>query len=104
MLSLAGTARDSIVAGPGVERAIGGPGDLAHSTAVHLHAASGSTFLREFLAKDAENRAPRVWEVMFPVPAQNGVGVPFFLKRKQANHSPQKPNLKKTDYQPHIYP
>jgi len=28
---------------------------------------SGSTFLHELLAEDPENRAPRVWEVMFPV-------------------------------------
>ena len=31
---------------------------------------SGSTFLHELLAEDPANRAPRVWEVMFPVPAQ----------------------------------
>lgn len=30
---------------------------------------SGSTFLHELLAQDPGNRAPRVWEVMFPVPA-----------------------------------
>lgn len=30
---------------------------------------SGSTFLHELLAADPGNRAPRVWEVMFPVPA-----------------------------------
>ncbi len=29
---------------------------------------SGSTFLHELLAEDAENRVPRVWEVMFPIP------------------------------------
>jgi hypothetical protein len=29
---------------------------------------SGSTFLQELLAEDTENRAPRVWEVMFPCP------------------------------------
>jgi hypothetical protein len=28
---------------------------------------SGSTFLHELLAEDPENRAPRVWEVMFPL-------------------------------------
>ncbi len=28
---------------------------------------SGSTFLHELLAADPDNRAPRVWEVMFPV-------------------------------------
>jgi Sulfotransferase family len=32
---------------------------------------SGSTFLHELLAEDPENRAPRVWEVMFPLPARN---------------------------------
>jgi LPS sulfotransferase NodH len=30
---------------------------------------SGSTFLHELLAEDPESRAPRIWEVMFPVPA-----------------------------------
>lgn len=29
---------------------------------------SGSTFLHELLAEDPENRAPRVWEVMSPIP------------------------------------
>lgn len=29
---------------------------------------SGSTFLHELLNEDPDNRAPRVWEVMFPVP------------------------------------
>ena len=29
---------------------------------------SGSTFLHELLAEDPGNRAPRVWEVMFPIP------------------------------------
>ena len=29
---------------------------------------SGSTFLHELLAEDPANRAPRVWEVMFPIP------------------------------------
>src|ERR1700746_4038746 len=28
---------------------------------------SGSTFLHELLAEEPENRAPRVWEVMFPI-------------------------------------
>lgn len=32
---------------------------------------SGSTFLHELMAEDPENRAPRVWEVMFPIPAQS---------------------------------
>jgi hypothetical protein len=30
---------------------------------------SGSTFLHELLTEDPEHRAPRVWEVMFPLPA-----------------------------------
>jgi Sulfotransferase family len=30
---------------------------------------SGSTFLHELLTEDPDNRAPRVWEVMFPLPA-----------------------------------
>ncbi len=30
---------------------------------------SGSTFLHELLVQDPDNRAPRVWEVMFPLPA-----------------------------------
>ena len=32
---------------------------------------SGSTFLHELLAEDPENRVPRVWEVMFPLPVRN---------------------------------
>ncbi|MEJ2033458.1 MAG: sulfotransferase [Deltaproteobacteria bacterium] len=31
---------------------------------------SGSTFLHELLGADPDNRVPRVWEVMFPLPAQ----------------------------------
>src|SRR5215472_4735317 len=30
---------------------------------------TGSTFLHELLAEDPANRAPRVWEVMFPIGA-----------------------------------
>ncbi len=30
---------------------------------------SGSTFLQELLAQDPESRSPRVWEIMYPVPA-----------------------------------
>jgi len=30
---------------------------------------SGSTFLHELLAQDPDNRCPKVWEVMFPLPA-----------------------------------
>lgn len=30
---------------------------------------SGSTFLHEVLAQDPQNRTPRVWETMFPIPA-----------------------------------
>jgi hypothetical protein len=32
---------------------------------------SGSTFLHELLAEDPDNRAPKVWEVMFPVAESN---------------------------------
>jgi LPS sulfotransferase NodH len=32
---------------------------------------SGSTFLHELLAEDGQNRVPRVWEVMFPIPGHN---------------------------------
>jgi hypothetical protein len=32
---------------------------------------SGSTFLHELLAEDSQNRVPRVWEVMFPIPGHN---------------------------------
>ena len=35
---------------------------------------SGSTFLHELLAEDPDNRAPRVWEVMFPVPKSKHQG------------------------------
>lgn len=31
---------------------------------------SGSTFLHELMAEDPENRTPRVWEVMFPIPTR----------------------------------
>jgi len=34
---------------------------------------SGSTFLHELMAEDPENRAPRVWEVMFPIPTRKDV-------------------------------
>jgi LPS sulfotransferase NodH len=30
---------------------------------------SGSTFLHELLSQDSDNRSPKVWEVMFPLPA-----------------------------------
>jgi Sulfotransferase family len=32
---------------------------------------SGSTFLHELMSEDPENRAPRVWEVMFPIPTRS---------------------------------
>jgi hypothetical protein len=35
---------------------------------------SGSTFLHELLAEDPANRAPRVWEVMFPMPNPGHAG------------------------------
>jgi hypothetical protein len=34
---------------------------------------SGSTFLHELMAEDPENRAPRAWEVMFPIPTRKDV-------------------------------
>lgn len=37
---------------------------------------SGSTFLHELLAEDPANRAPRVWEVMFPVPSSSRRNMP----------------------------
>jgi len=30
---------------------------------------SGSTFLHELLSQDPDNRSPRAWEIMFPIPA-----------------------------------
>src|SRR6267378_3362192 len=44
---------------------------------------SGSTFLHELLAADPENRAPRVWEAMFPIRArgtQKGRSDPRVMK------------------------
>src|SRR5215831_7977771 len=35
---------------------------------------SGSTFLHELLGEDPANRAPRVWEVMFPLRVQQASG------------------------------
>lgn len=35
---------------------------------------TGSTFLHELLAADPQNRAPRVWETMFPLPAPGDAG------------------------------
>jgi LPS sulfotransferase NodH len=34
---------------------------------------SGSTFLHRLLAHDSNNRAPEMWEVMFPLPATEGM-------------------------------
>ena len=34
---------------------------------------SGSTFLHELMAEDPENRTPRVWEVMFPIPTRKNL-------------------------------
>ena len=46
---------------------------------------SGSTFLHELLAQDPDNRSPRVWEVMFPLPApETGNGHPDPRLRKAA--------------------
>jgi LPS sulfotransferase NodH len=44
---------------------------------------SGSTFLHELLAEDSENRVPRVWEVMFPLPAGNGIPNKMDLRVKK---------------------
>ena len=41
---------------------------------------SGSTFLHELLAEDPENRAPRAWEVMFPI--SSGVEPPRELNSR----------------------
>lgn len=47
---------------------------------------SGSTFLHELLSQDPENRSPRVWEVMFPVPApQPGVIRDARMRRANMN-------------------
>jgi hypothetical protein len=48
---------------------------------------SGSTFLHELLAEDPENRAPRVWEVMFPLPVQNRVPGKMDLRVRKAEAS-----------------
>jgi hypothetical protein len=47
---------------------------------------SGSTFLHELMAEDPENRAPRVWEVMFPIPTQKDVrsSVDFRIRKAEA--------------------
>jgi hypothetical protein len=45
---------------------------------------SGSTFLHELLAEDPANRAPRVWEVMFPVPVSPRPAAPDPRIRKAA--------------------
>jgi LPS sulfotransferase NodH len=54
-----------------------GPADLPETSVIEQPIfitgipRSGSTFLHELLAEDPENRAPRVWEVMFPVPPKS---------------------------------
>ncbi|MGH7939488.1 MAG: sulfotransferase family protein, partial [Limisphaerales bacterium] len=45
---------------------------------------SGSTFLHELLAQDRENRTPKVWEVMFPIPAPRS-DVPDARRVRRAN-------------------
>jgi hypothetical protein len=46
---------------------------------------SGSTFLHELLAEDPANRAPRIWEVMFPIPGTRSKnGGRDFRERKAA--------------------
>jgi LPS sulfotransferase NodH len=48
---------------------------------------SGSTFLHELLAEDPENRAPRVWEVMFPVPIGNKPPIKVDPRVRKAENS-----------------
>jgi len=54
-----------------------GPADLPETSVIEQPIfitgipRSGSTFLHALLAEDPENRAPRVWEVMFPVPPKS---------------------------------
>ena len=43
---------------------------------------TGSTFLHELLGEDPANRAPRVWEVMFPVPSRRGKREQLWRVRK----------------------
>jgi Sulfotransferase family len=45
---------------------------------------SGSTFLHELMAEDPENRAPRVWEVMFPIPTRKDVRSIVDPRRRKA--------------------
>jgi len=45
---------------------------------------SGSTFLHELLAQDPENRSPKAWEVMFPLPAPEANGTRDARERKAA--------------------
>jgi hypothetical protein len=47
---------------------------------------SGSTFLHELLAEDCQNRVPRVWEVMFPIPGHN------------STRSKVEPRVRKTEF------
>jgi Sulfotransferase family len=57
--------------------------------------------LHELLAEDPENRVPRVWEVMFPVPSQNGLrGEKRFLQHLQLGCSSRRWVLKSPD---HVY-
>jgi LPS sulfotransferase NodH len=48
---------------------------------------SGSTFLHELLSADPENRAPRVWEVMFPVPGGRQSAREFNSRVRRAEFS-----------------
>jgi hypothetical protein len=57
--------------------------------------------LHELLAEDPENRVPRVWEVMFPVPSQNGLrGEKRFLQHLQLGCPTRRWVLKSPD---HVY-
>lgn len=46
---------------------------------------SGSTFLHELLAEDPENRAPRVWEVMCPIPGKRPKKVDSRVRKAEAS-------------------
>ncbi|MGH7978426.1 MAG: sulfotransferase family protein [Limisphaerales bacterium] len=46
---------------------------------------SGSTFLHELLSQDPDSRTPRVWEVMFPVPAPDESATDRLWRARRAN-------------------
>jgi len=46
---------------------------------------SGSTFLHELLSQDPDSRSPKVWEIMFPLPAPEAGGAYRDSRRHRAN-------------------